>query len=170
MSSGQRVAMAKEATTKVIDTLGWTDYATVVTFGSFATAASPRLPAMSGSNKAWLKQWVSANVHSGGGGTNFRNAFDKAFQVLRTSSSSSNCQKVILFLTDGMSSDYDLGAIQTTAESLGGVRIFSYTLGNGADQTVPKLISCQNGGVFQVRCCSAAGPRREHPGGSPRRA
>jgi hypothetical protein len=49
---------------------------------------------------------------------------------------------------DGASQDYDLNSIQTEATRLG-VRIFSYTLGNGADQTVPKSIACQNGGVYQ---------------------
>ena len=51
--------------------------------------------------------------------------------------------------TDGESSDYSYADIRNTAASLGGVRIFSYTLGNGADTDVPKQIACENGGVFQ---------------------
>ena len=38
MGTGDRVKMAQDATKKVIDTFSWTDYATVVTFGSAATA------------------------------------------------------------------------------------------------------------------------------------
>ena len=99
MGTGSRVAMAKEAAIKVVDTLSWTDYATVVTFGSAAEAANSRLEKMTDTNKATLKSWISTNVHSNGGGTNFEAAFDRAFDVLRDSaSSSSGCEKVILFM------------------------------------------------------------------------
>ena len=154
MSNGNRVQMAKDATKKVIDTLAWTDYATVVTFGSSARARSNTLQPMDDSTKADLKNWANSNIHSRGGGTNFRAAFDKAFQVVAasnspgSSTSGSNCEKVILFMTDGASTAYSYADIQSEATRLG-VRIFSYTLGNGADQTVPKQIACQNGGVFQ---------------------
>ena len=153
MGNGNRVQMAKDATKKVIDTLAWTDYATVVTFGSNARAKSSTLEPMDDSTKAALKNWASSNIHSSGGGTHFTNAFNKAFQVFAHSSTSStssgsNCEKVILFMTDGASTDYSYADIQSEATRLG-VRIFSYTLGNGADQTVPKQIACQNGGVFQ---------------------
>ena len=153
MASGSRVEMAKGATLKVIDTLAWTDYATVVTFGSSAESKSSVLEPMNDDNKANLKLWTATNIHSSGGGTNFAVAFATAFQVFDSStdsstSSGSNCEKVILFMTDGESTDYDYQVIQSEATRLG-VRIFSYTLGNGADQTVPKNIACQNGGVFQ---------------------
>ena len=150
MGEGSRVQMAKDAVKKVVDTLSWTDYATVVTFGSSATAASSGLHKMDSSAKSFLKRWADTNVHSNGGGTNFRAAFNAAFGVFRTSdtSSGSECEKVILFMTDGASTDYSYDAIQSDATSLG-VRIFSYTLGDGAQQTVPKRIACENGGVFQ---------------------
>ena len=99
MGTGSRVSMAREAATKVVDTLSWTDYATVVTFGSAATGANSRLEKMTDTNKATLKSWISTNVHSNGGGTNFEAAFDRAFSVLSASaSSSSGCEKVILFM------------------------------------------------------------------------
>ena len=94
--------MAREAATKVVDTLSWTDYATVVTFGSSATGHSWRLQKMTDTNKATLKSWIDNNVHSRGGGTNFQRAFDRAFSVLSGSASSgctsSGCEKVILFM------------------------------------------------------------------------
>ena len=99
MGTGSRVSMAREAATKIVDTLSWTDYATVVTFGSAATGANSRLEKMTGTNKDTLKSWISTNVHSKGGGTNFEAAFDRAFSVLSGSaSSSSGCEKVILFM------------------------------------------------------------------------
>ena len=51
--------------------------------------------------------------------------------------------------TDGASNKYSYSDIRNTAASIGGVRIFSYTLGGGADTSVPKEIACQNGGIFQ---------------------
>ena len=71
MGNGQRVQMAKEAALKVIDTLSWTDYAAVVTFGTVATPSHATLQKMEDDNKAALKNWVGSNVHSNGGGTNF---------------------------------------------------------------------------------------------------
>lgn len=104
MGAGRRVEMAREATKKVIDTLAWTDYATVVTFGSSAVSKSTLLEPMDDLHKANLKRWATTNVHSNGGGTNFRLAFDKAFDVFDASaqaswSSGSDCEKVILFMT-----------------------------------------------------------------------
>ena len=51
--------------------------------------------------------------------------------------------------TDGASDQYSYSDIRNTAASIGSVRIFSYTLGSGADTDVPKQIACENGGVFQ---------------------
>ena len=116
MSSGNRVSMAKAAAKKVIDTFAWTDYATVVAFGDSARLAHPALQKMDGTNKNALKAWVNTNIHSNGGGTDFDDAFEGAFDVFNNSpapSSSSGCEKVILFMTDGQSS-----VVSTQAVSL----------------------------------------------------
>ena len=74
-------------------------------------------------------------------------AFSKAFAVLRGSTYSSGCEKTILFMTDG-ESDVVYSAVRAEAAELG-VRIFTYTLGDGADTSTSKQIACENDGVFR---------------------
>ena len=110
------------------------------------------------------------------GQTDFRAGFRKAFDVLSTSASAeghtSSCSSVILFLTDGRdktcescTAQYqnvhgacrctqrmlsDIQGYQDNLVNSGGKRatIFTYSMGDGADDSVPRSIACRYGGAW----------------------
>lgn len=116
-----------------------------------------------------------ANIGASGS-TSFRAGFEKAFSVLTESAKNeghtSSCSSVVLFLTDGRdnaceqcSSEYrdEHGACKCTENMLetvkshqsslvgaGGKRatIFTYSMGTGADDSIPRSIACSNGGAW----------------------
>ena len=56
MFAGERIPMAKEAVNKVIDTLTWSDHATVVLFSDDARAYTSTLRAMTDGAKVAMKE------------------------------------------------------------------------------------------------------------------
>jgi hypothetical protein len=58
----------------------------------------------------------------------------------------------------------DHAALEADTAALGGVRIFTYALGSGADASVTDAIAMRNGGLSQV-CCGPppAALRPTHP-------
>ena len=146
MFANGRVAMAREAVDRVIDTLWWSDHATIVLYDDRAISYSRTLQAMTEDAKATMKSWAQANIRADGG-TNFDVAFETSFDIFSSSSRTSACNKVILFMTDGRATlNYDV-----KGEALAqGVRVMTYALGSGADTTVAKQIACETGGVFSA--------------------
>lgn len=155
MSSGDRIEMAKEAATKVIDTLSSNDYVNVIDFASSAEAYSSRGlvkadAAVTGKDSA-MKSWVD-NIRASGS-TNFRDAFNTAFDLFRSGDSerSSGCNKVILFLTDGKPDDWsedDFRSVREASAELD-VHLLTYALGSGADFDRVKRLACENKGIAQ---------------------
>ena len=155
MSSGDRIEMAKEAATKVIDTLSSNDYVNVIDFASSAKAYSSRGlvkadATVTGKDSA-MKTWVD-NIRASGS-TNFRDAFNTAFDLFRAgdASRSSGCNKVILFLTDGKPDDWsedDFRSVREASAELD-VHLLTYALGSGADFDRVKRLACENKGIAQ---------------------
>ena len=89
MSSGDRIKMAKDAAAKVIDTLSANDYVNVIDFASSAKAyssngfvkADETVTKEDSAMKAWVK-----NIRASGS-TNFRDAFNTAFDLFRSGDS-----------------------------------------------------------------------------------
>jgi hypothetical protein len=95
------------------------------------------------------------------GTTSFTSAFTTAFDVLQRSISdhtaaepkTSECTRVVLFLTDGVSDESQsslLSQIDAAQSGLSGTRahIFAYSMGSGADTTKPRAIACANEGLW----------------------
>ena len=91
--------MAKVAAKMVIDTLTAVDYVTIVKYSSGAQAYSSTLVEATDANKDLLKAWIDAEIGASGT-TNYRAAFEKAWQVVDATTSSSNCKRIMLFLSD----------------------------------------------------------------------
>lgn len=147
---GNRIAMAEEAATRVIDTLTESDYAAVVTFSSSAASSSEQLVRMTAAAKATAKSWIASNVQAGGG-TNFNAALERVWAVLGASSSStSQCNRLVLFLSDGEPTDWEEGDYGTAqaAATLHNAHMLTYALGSGADSTKLKRLACENSGIF----------------------
>ena len=84
-----RVCMAKAAALKVIDTLTWSDHASIVLFDDTARTYSSELVAMTDAGKDAMKHWIESNIGAYGE-TNFDIAFQTAFNIFSSSVSLSN--------------------------------------------------------------------------------
>ena len=158
MLKSGRIGIMKEAVKRVINTLGVSDFFAVVEFDTTAKYVfGSTLQRATAENKSHVLQHVDRL--RAGGGTNFYNGFDMAFEIFISSKkaeSTSGCHQAILFLTDGeMSDDKDtlyslLDEVRTdyllTGESP--PVIFTYSLGARADRVVPKQIACKFNGIW----------------------
>lgn len=155
-----RMDIMKAAALRVVNTLGVSDFFTVIEFNTNAKV-------LGGGDKLMMratatnKQKMVKEINSlrAGGGTEFINGFRTAFQTFDSSFSqdmSSGCHRSILFLSDGrMGDDKDtlLTYIQQerakyTAKNKDPPVMFTYSFGAGADDEVPKEIACDNDGIW----------------------
>jgi hypothetical protein len=141
---------AQKATNAVLDTLIEYDFATVIMYSSQAHSYDDldEMIPMNEKNKKLIMQWVTDQ--SSQGGTNFRSGFQlaaTAFENSRKSGKTSGCSRAILFLTDGKD---DSGLVPSDIPRMGleGVTILTYSFGSGADTRLPKMIACQNQGIW----------------------
>ena len=152
---GTREAMARAAAKLVVDTLMSVDYVTVVRFSSSASPYSSTLVQATPANKRALKDWIEFNIDAAGS-TNFRDAFRETWQVIDATTTSSGCNRVVLFMSDGVPntwpntwSDSDYNSLAAKSASYDPpVHVLTYALGSGADSSILKNIACQNSGVF----------------------
>ena len=146
---------ARVAAGWVINTLSGADKATLVTFNSGATTVPTQylgkdnaMMPMTAANKKDLKDYINSPTQLGfSGGTNFVAAFQNAFDALEETSAA-DCEKVILFMTDGgIDSRGFVGGdpLELIRDRNGGIhneadpgladgeytRIFTYTFGSG---------------------------------------
>ena len=161
MYSQNRVEIAKKATLAVLDTLTWADFANVVFFSapgdevaySRPASSEPQLLQMTDDNKKLLRDFVEEEMFPGGG-TDFKSGFDLAFEILKNSRSCSNCNSVILMMTDGEDSSWSstkADDVKVKRAELGCNAIMTYALGSGVSSTSRnnmKAIACDNNGIF----------------------
>ena len=81
------------------------------------------------------------------------NALKAAFQALldnqNSSSTTSSCNQMIMFISDGINRDEDLRGIFQEYNTKGSVRVFVYRVGNRNRQTGQlKELACQNSGYY----------------------
>lgn len=152
--------LAQDAVVKLIDSFSFTDYVNIVTF---STNGSPiwtdsNLARATKENKERLKSLILYRYP--GGGTNFNSGFEVAFDILIDGCTEefacSNCQKIILFLTDGIDGgtptaiDQAIESRQTRLKEVHGSRatIFTYSMTTDADDRIPRQIACANNGAW----------------------
>jgi len=169
MRKEDRMASAITAAKWVVNTFSATDYATIVSFSSDVDSFSPQLKQMTAENKAAMKEYIS--LLEANGGTNMKDAFNKAFDVLDSSTTtqempnpnSSGCSKVVLFLSDGQPSN-NQDPQEAVKMRNGGrswmadddearvaknhARIFTYAFGDNAPTALMKKLSCENSGIY----------------------
>ena len=155
MAQNSRLALAKTAAKDVIDALTIGDHFGVVGFNSnaYTLNSGGRLLQATVENKNTMKALVDGL--SDGGATNFYGAFEAAFDLLGASTTyeyTSNCHTAILFLTDGVMSDgYTESQVYNLINSRNAAydaTVFTYSLGSGADDVIPKAIACETGGIW----------------------
>ena len=137
MSAGSRIEMAKEAALNVVRTLTWSDHASIVLFDDRTVVYEPDdgshgLAAVTPDEAELMNEFIKEEIKPSGG-TNFDAAFESAFDLFATSSQTSACNRVILFMTDGQANlNYDVRRRAQTH----GVCVMTYALGSGAERTV----------------------------------
>jgi len=157
MDTARRHEKAQAATMRILDTLTWKDFVSVVLFDGRIEAIYKQdgrelmVPATE-ANKQNIKNWCKQQDWKGGL-TNFRMAFEEAFRIMKDSvmaKRTSMCQKALMFLTDGEDNDFSDSHYAYVRQKVveQDVTIFSYAIGDGADDTVAKRLACENRGVF----------------------
>lgn len=97
--------------------------------------------------KGGMASWVD-NLRANGN-TNFVDAFEMAHAIMETHSKSNACHRSIMFLTDGQDSgDYTKRKHEAFVQRAGRTRVFTYSFGDNADETWPKRIACDTGGIW----------------------
>ena len=143
--------LAIAAAKMVIDTLTEADYVTIVKYSSRASAYSNTLVKATTDTKTNLMTWIDSNIDAAGT-TNFRAAFKKAWEVVDATTTSSGCNRIMLFLSDGVPNDWtnsDYASVRDKSASYSPpMHVLTYGLGSGADPTVLKNVACQNSGIY----------------------
>ena len=151
MSSSSRISLVRTAANDVIEALTIGDHFGVVEFNTYGTTLNPggRLLQATVENKDTMKAYV--NGLNAGGSTNFYGAFEEAFDLIDASTAAgatSNCHTAILFLTDGDGGSSGLSDMINQRNTAHDATIFTYSLGSGANDVVPKQIACATGGIW----------------------
>ena len=124
---------------------------TIVKYSSAAQAYSSTLVQATDANRNLLKAWIDDNIGASGS-TNFRAAFEKAWQVVDATTASSNCNRIMLFLSDGEPNEWDYmdseGVRRKAASYNPPMHVLTYGLGEGAKADVLKAIACGGKGVY----------------------
>ena len=156
-----------DAVGDIIDTFTFADYVAIVTFSNEASTVPKGSDLLRGraENLSLLKEALLEEAPSGET-KNFTAAFEKAFSLLwegcdNEPAQCSNCEKIILFLTDGSSGEDGESikpsematTIQELQEKLSKetdrrALIFTYSMSDEADDLIPRQIACSNGGAW----------------------
>eukprot|EP01083_Nonionella_stella_P276342 938905_1 len=148
MSINNRLSIAKSAVISVLNTLTSDSLVNIVAFSSGITMScfEDNFVRATDKNVQLLLDFVNG-LHAGGG-TDFVAGFEKVFDLFdeKQSRYGANCHSSILFLTDGISED-PTSIINQRNTDINAV-IFSYTLGDGADTTIPEQVAELTNGVY----------------------
>ena len=154
MQSSGRASLMIDAAKQVVSSLTIADFFSVVLFSSQASylQGNGQLQPATKANKDAAKDALEAIGI--GGSTNFQDGFAKAFDALDRSvplEHTSACHRVILFLTDGAMTEGtvdDVLRLIANRNAAYGAFVFAYTLGSGAEKSIPKRIACSNSGLY----------------------
>ena len=160
--------LISRAVSEMIDTFTFADFISLVTFSDSAGTAlhGTGLVRATEENRQRLKE--ALRNETAVGQTNFTAAFEAAFPLLWEGCDTeppqcSNCEKIILFLTDGRDTSGENRAsikpskmaavierLQTELANKTGKRatIFTYSMSDDADDGIPRQIACANNGAW----------------------
>jgi len=157
MGNYGRLDIAKRAAITVLNTLGFADYVNVITFASTAQIIGSSSYLIQAKIDVITELTQIINSVGISGSTNYESAFKLAFDLITRSSLleySTNCQKAILFLTDGDITEgvkgSDLLALIKQLNTYNAT-IFMYTLGSAVSDTGKaecKAIACATNGLY----------------------
>ena len=162
MSVFNRIGLARDAAISVLNTLTNSDYVAVVLFNSDAVqlllAGQTRGTLLQATNENIVRLSERVATIQPSGNTNFDAAFTETFNIIDDATElTSNCQTAILFLTDGIPTSGLTGvtqlqehvrALNRRADGTLKATLFTFTLGNNVQGTLPLIFACDNQGMY----------------------
>eukprot|EP00210_Caulerpa_lentillifera_P007398 g7071.t1 len=169
-SKKTRWDVTKRALMSMLDTLAHFDNINIVTFSDTAERLEKSKPLVSGTedNRKTFKKLMEGIKPSGG--TNFDAGFAEAFDILTSAceeetqnDTCTGCHKVIMFLTEGRDTSQARGESIKPSTMLAKIdgyqnklakkssikaNIFTFSMGEKADDSIPKQIACANNGSW----------------------
>eukprot|EP01125_Pyxidicula_operculata_P013802 TRINITY_DN4580_c0_g1_i2.p1 TRINITY_DN4580_c0_g1~~TRINITY_DN4580_c0_g1_i2.p1 ORF type:complete len:363 (-),score=51.70 TRINITY_DN4580_c0_g1_i2:634-1722(-) len=155
--AGERLDLAKLAAVSILGSLSFNDYVAVISFSTSSKILNSQTSLTRATASVVSKLKSSVNKLNVEGGTNYQSAFDNAFDLLNKGGGT-GCSSVILFLTDGDPNVGYLGNQLTTyikGRNTMNVKIFSYTLGSGVSEEIPKKLACDSEGNSDCIFCDS---------------
>jgi len=141
----------------IFNSLTSEDYINIVVFNDNATICpylSEQLYSVTSDIESTLMDWLNSITPSNG--TNFINAYQKAFNILNTTCNLQNsaCNNIIIFATDGYQDEglpNALDFIKNTQFTCKTPIIFTYSIDVNADNNFNKEVACMfNGSFYQT--------------------
>eukprot|EP00944_MAST-04C_sp_MAST-4C-sp1_P000394 g394.t1 len=149
----ERLQVMKDAALALLKTITFVDFVQIVHYNTEATAHGSKLVRGTTSNKHKLEKFI--NGLEAGGSTCGKCGFAKSFDIFQASTSdqsTSGCERIISFLTDGMMNEKNWvdGWMANKVSQLTGPapHIFTYALGSGASTEIPAKLACKYNGWF----------------------
>ncbi|KAL7515949.1 hypothetical protein ACHAWX_001012 [Stephanocyclus meneghinianus] len=161
MHKGRQMELAKEAASIIVETLSVADRFAIVTFSDKASmiGVEEGLIRATAENKEIMMEHIKSLTHKGG--TNFYDAFKTAFDTIEQTVKdelTTGCNVAILFMTDGKIStgpgeNETISLVNQRIENLKtnfnqATTIFTYSLGQEADNRVTKRLACETNGIW----------------------
>ena len=160
--------VTRKTVSAIIDTFSFSDFVNIVTFADEAEPLWKDTGLVRGDKRNLRSLRDSLKSVTPEGNTNFPAAFNTAFRLLAQNCTDepkvcSNCQKIILFLTDGSdTSEKNDQSIKPSkmAQQISRLQrrlkrktktsaaIFTYSMTADADDAIPRQIACANNGAW----------------------
>ena len=160
--------LVRNAVAKMLRTLTFTDFVNIVLFSDDATTVWNSSSLARATNASIWNMTETLMQETPHGNTHFKNAFEKAFDLLWKDCDGiedppcSNCEKVILFLTDGRDTSVDGKSIKPSEmadvierqqsilkrKTTKKATIFTFSMSDQADDAIPRQIACATGGAW----------------------
>mmetsp|Transcript_15592 Transcript_15592/g.30897 ORF Transcript_15592/g.30897 Transcript_15592/m.30897 type:complete len:723 (+) Transcript_15592:115-2283(+) len=161
MNDYGRLNLMKEAAITVIETLSVADKVAVVTFSDDATVLNDEFVLVRATKENKDRLIAAINKINVNGATNFHAAYTKTFDLLEETfkkESTTGCNVAVLFMTDGQLTtgpgpDQVIELVNSKAEEFQTdfrrkMTIFSFSVGQDADEVVSKSIACSTDGIW----------------------
>lgn len=163
----------KAALIKLLETFSLGDFINVIAFSDdamplYEDVDQPLLSMRNNDSVTELKERIEGLKGEGEG--NYTKGFEKAFDLFENAlendqedhnnTYSSNCTQILILFTDGLISDEDedvteiINYVSERQNQLkdtykrDGVKLFTYTVGDEADDFLTRVLACKNGGAW----------------------
>jgi len=150
MRANNRMSLLKDATKVVLNSMTHADYVGAVSFDSVAESylGLTTLSKALGAFRSEISNWL--DTLRDGGGTNFKTAYTKAFELVDSSKGKgydAGCHTTYVFVTDGKA-DSPAELIKERQKTVKDEHHIIIALGDGTETSMLQELSCEINGIF----------------------